>query len=161
MERGVSMKRFWITLGALLLFWLSTGASHDVLAAQERRLVLVTGSTTKIAPLPPADVRKLFLGLPVSQNSLRLEALRNDSDPLLNEVFLQKIMFMSAQSYERQLVSQVFRFGGHRPVSYSDVGMLAAALRDQPGTMSYMWLPSAQQIPGIQVVQELWQGPAD
>ena len=160
MERGISMNRLWITLSALLLFWLSTSASHT-LATEQRQLVLVTGSTTKIAPLPPAEVRKLFLGLPVSQNSLRLEPLRNVSDPLLNEVFLQKIMFMSAQSYERQLVSQVFRFGGHRPVSYSDSGMLAAALRDRPGTVSYMWLSSTRQIPGIQVVQELWQGPAD
>ena len=160
MERGVSMRRLGIPLSALLLLWLSTGASHG-LAAEERRLVLVTASTSKITPLPPTEVRKLFLGLPVTQNGLRLEPLRNASDPLLNEVFLQKIMFMSAQSYDRQLLSQVFRFGGHRPVSYSDVGTLAAALRDQPGTVSYMWLPTAHRIPGIKVVQDLWQGPAD
>lgn len=160
MERGVSMKRPWIPLSALLLLLLSAGAPHG-LAAEQRRLVLVTASTAKITPLPPTEVRKLFLGLPVSQNSLHLEPLRNASDPLLNEVFLQQIMFMSAQSYDRQLISQVFRYGGHRPVSYSDVDALAAALRDLPGAVSYMWLASAQQIPGIKVLQELWQGPAD
>lgn len=154
------MKRFGMALRALLLLLLSTGASHG-LAAEERRLVLVAASTSNVTPLPPTEVRKLFLGLPVSQNSLRLEPLHNASDPLLNEVFLQKIIFMSAQSYDRRMISQVFRFGGHRPVSYGDVDALAAALRDKPGTVSYMWLPSAQQLPGIKVVQELWHGPAD
>jgi hypothetical protein len=154
------MKRLWVPLGMLLLLLLNTGASHG-LAAEERRLVLVTASTSKITPLSSAEVRKLFLGLAVTQNSLRLEPVRNASDSLLNEVFLQKIIFMSAQNYERQLMSQVFRLGGHRPIHYIDAEKLVTFLHDTPGALSYMWLSSAQQIPGIKVVQELWQGPVD
>ena len=154
------MKRLWVQLGALLLLLLNTGASHG-LAAEERRLVLVTASISKITPLSPTEVRKLFLGLAVTQNSLRLEPLHNASDSLLNEVFLQKIIFMSAQNYERQLMSQVFRLGGHRPIRYTDAGKLVTVLQGTPGALSYMWLSSAQQIPGIKVVQELWQGPVD
>jgi hypothetical protein len=154
------MKRLWVPLGVLLLLLLNTGASHG-LAAEERHLVLVTASASKITPLSPTEIRKLFLGLPISQNSLRLEPVHNASDPLLNEVFLQKIIFMSARSYDHQLMSQVFRSGGHRPLSYNDADALAAALRDKPGTLSYMWSSGAQQIPGIKVVQELWQGPVD
>lgn len=153
------MKRLWAP-GVLLLLLLNTGASHG-LAAEERRLVLVTASTSNITPLSPTEVRKLFLGLAVTQNGLRLEPLHNVSDSLLNEVFLQKIIFMSAQSYERQLMSQVFRLGGHRPIRYTDADKLITVLQDTPGALSYMWLSSAQQIPGIKVVQELWQGPVD
>ena len=154
------MKRLWLPLGVLLLLLLNAGASHG-LAAEERRLVLVTASTSNITPLSPTEVRKLFLGLAVTQNSLRLEPLHNASDSLLNEVFLQKIIFMSAQNYERQLMSQVFRLGGHRPIRYTNAEKLVTALQDTPGALSYMWLSSAQQIAGIKVVQELWQGPVD
>ncbi len=153
------MKRFWL-LAALLILSLTASGSRS-LAAEERRLVLVSALSSKITPLSQTDVRRLFLGLPIIQNSARLEPVHNASDPLLNEVFLQKIIFMSAQNYERQLMERVFRSGGHRPIRYTDAEKLIATLQDTPGALSYMWLNKAEKISGIRVVQELWQGQAD
>lgn len=153
------MKRFWL-LSALLILSLTVSGSHS-LAAEEHRLVLVSAVSSKITPLSQADVRRLFLGLPIIQNSARLEPVHNASDPLLNEVFLQKVIFMSAQNYERQLIERVFRSGGHRPIRYTDAEKLVATLQESPDALSYMWLNKARKIPGIKVVQEIWQGQAD
>lgn len=153
------MKRFW-WLGALLILSLNASGARG-LAAEERQLVLVSAVSSKITPLSPIDVRRLFLGLPIIQNNARVEAVHNASDPLLTEVFLQKIIFMSAQNYERQLMERVFRSGGHRPIRHTDADKLIATLQDTPSALSYMWLNKAEKIPGIKVVQELWQGQAD
>ena len=160
MERGVSMKPRWIIIGAWL--WLMGVGVLHALATEERRLVLVTSEHSRLTPpLLPAEVRKLFLGVAVETQGLRLEPLHNASEALLQEVFLQKIVFMSTQSYERHLISQVFRSGGHRPARYADSDALVKALQHQPGAVTYMWASHAQQIAGIRIVQELWQGPVN
>ena len=123
-----------------------------------RRLVLVSGGNSDIPPLAPTQVRKLYLGAPLIVHGKRIEPLRNTSDLLLYEVFLQKIVFMSARNYERQLLSQVFREGGGQPKVFEDTDELTDILRKNPHTVSYMWSDTATGRPGLKVVQELWQG---
>jgi len=151
------MMRFGSSIALLLFLLLSTGATHGV-ASEQVQLVLVASERSQVEPLTSNEIRKLFLGIPVIQHQRRLEPLNNVSDPLLNEVFLQKIVFMSTQKYERMLVSQVFRLGGHRPAQFSETEKLVGVLKESPITVSYMWLKTAQQTPGIKVVQELWHG---
>ena len=123
-----------------------------------RRLVLVSGGNSDIPPLAPTQVRKLYLGAPLVVDGKHIEPLRNTSDPLLYEVFLQKIVFMSARSYERQLLSQVFREGGGQPKVFVNADELTNTLRKNPYTVSYMWSDMVASWPGLKEVQELWQG---
>jgi len=144
-----------ITFILLLLQCIFFGVSQ----AAPERLVLVTGAHSTIPSLTSVEVRKLFLGKPIIKDGVRIEALRNASDTLLQEVFLQKVIFMSERAYERQLLSNVFREGGHRPSAYKDLKSLAAELQTRPAALSYMWAGTAQATPGIKIVSELWTGP--
>lgn len=148
----------------LCTFWLAyallTLASHSAFAA-ERSLVLVYSEQATVPALTEQEVRKLFLGEALFKDAQRVEALRNRSDPLLYEVFLQKIVFMSARNYERQLLSRVFRLGGQRPSAYEDLDELIAALKSNPAAVTFMWKEDAKTTPGIKVGTQLWQGPIE
>ncbi|MCL4316123.1 MAG: hypothetical protein M1527_04585 [Gammaproteobacteria bacterium] len=144
---------------ALLLVTTDPGA---VLSA-ERMLVVVTvtGAETKAASLTQQEVRRLFLGETLIKDGEQLIPLLNTGDPMLYEVFLQKVIFLSARNYERQVLSRVFRMGGRRPAAYTDSAKLLEALRSEPGRVSYMWDDMAKSSPGIKTVGTLWQSPAD
>lgn len=137
-----------------------TATAHAV----ERQMVLVTDAATPLPALSSLELRKLFLGMSLEKQGRQLVAVNNDADALLHEVFLQKVMFMSAHDYERQLLSTMFRTGASRPPAVSDTRQLQDLLRAQPNTVTYvtyMWASDAQALSGVSVVQVLWRGPAE
>lgn len=156
---GVAMEREFPVRRRLVVGVCALLAVTLARAAPERaHLVLVTAHAAPIAPLPPAEVRRLFLGVAQPRDGLLLMPVHNVSDSLLYEVFLQKVVYMSARNYERVVIAQVFRAGGQRPLRYDNKAALVAALQRNPGTVTYMWAHDARRIPGIRVVQDLWRG---
>lgn len=148
------MKRAWLVL--LSVFGL-LAAAPSAWAVGQRQLVLVSAAAD-VPTLSPLELQKLFLGMPIAKNGHRLLALRNQSDTLLYEVFLQKVIFMSAKTYEYQVLSQVFESGSQRPPSYADTDTLVDALHGKAYSVSYMWMDSVKPHHRLRVVQELWHG---
>ncbi|MEO5573194.1 MAG: hypothetical protein ABIR48_01730 [Gammaproteobacteria bacterium] len=146
--------RFFISL----ILVLSLDYTFALATASAERLVLVSSAKANLPVLSPGEVRRLFLGKALVKNGVRIEGLRNGTDELLQEVFLQKVVFMSIRAYERQLLSNVFRAGGERPTQYNDQEQLLSALQEKSGALTYMWEHAAQTTPGIKVVGELWEG---
>ncbi|HLA74981.1 MAG TPA: hypothetical protein VJM76_03625 [Gammaproteobacteria bacterium] len=144
-------------LTALMLV-LILECAFGLTTASAERLVLVTSANTNLPALTNVEVRRLFLGKPLVKDGVRIEGLRNTSDELLQEVFLQKVVFMSVRAYERQLLSNVFREGGERPADYKEVNQLLNALQEKYGTLTYMWANVAQATPGVKIIGELWEG---
>jgi hypothetical protein len=160
MEHDISMRRGWLPIAILLLaasFLLSP--DRDVLAAAPdtgRRLVLVTNSRSDVVALSAAESRKLFLGIPIEQSGHLLLPLRNQTDPVLYEVFLQKAMFMSAPMYERTLLTRLLRTKGTRPQIYANETDLIQTLQTDPNAVTFMWAHQAESIPDLRIVVELW-----
>ncbi len=122
----------------------------------QRSLLLVCSDNAKLESLAHADVRKLFLGVPLIVDQVRLKPILNASDPLATDVFLQKVIFMSRRQYERQLLSRVFRLGDQRPPEYEDIDFLAKALLDTPDSLSYMWSEQLEHLTGLKSLGILW-----
>lgn len=122
----------------------------------EQDLVLVASARSPLAAIAAPDVRKLYLGLPVIQGGREVVPLINNSSQLIKEIFLQKVLFMSAQIFERQMVSRVFRQGGSRIAEYNDLRSLSAALVSDPQSVSFMLAASVDKQAGIKVLSELW-----
>ncbi len=142
---------------ALLPAWLLGAAAW---AAPGARLVLAAGPHfPEGARLNPQEVRLLFLGGRVTREGLRLQPVLNAADPFLEEVFLQKVLFMSKAHYQRRLVALAFRLGRPRPPVFQDEEALAEHLRRRPGAVSYLWARQARRL-GLKVVQELWSDSA-
>ena len=123
---------------------------------QQHSIVLVSNQNLDIDELSPIEVRKLFLGVPVMVGGKQLNPLRNSTDPLLTEIFLQKIVFMSERSYERVLLSRIYRLGGKRPEIVTDKSELEKQLSSSPRSLTYMWAGDAT---GLKSLGVLWSGP--
>jgi len=125
-------------------------------AGEVNNAVLVTTTGTPVAKFTNKELRLLYLGYPVTRGELRFEPLINQSNKTTYQGFLQKIMFMSEQSYNRKLVTRVFRHGGERPSSYKQRALLISELKNNSNAITFMVPDVAAKIKGIQVVQHLW-----
>jgi hypothetical protein len=152
MERSMAIKR----LSCLPLLILLSANATD--AAPPRTLVLATSTNSSVPALTTQEARKLFMGVPLEKDGAHPIPLLNTSDALTYEVFLQKVAFMSASVYESQTLSVVFRLGGKRPDSYSDLPTLVQTLQQNPGTVTYLWEEQVKANQGIKTVNVLWQG---
>ena len=123
--------------------------------AAEPALVLVASAHSAIQRLSPDETRKLYLGIPMIVDGKRVRPLRNNTDPLVQEMFMQKVMFMSTPAYERQILSRVFRMGGTRPAAYGDMNELLKAIEADPAAVTYLTRERAAARPGLKIVGEL------
>ena len=151
MERDVSVSAR-ILAAPLLVLGLAGGG---IALAGEPRLVLVASAKSSITDLPSTTVRHLYLGLPIVQDGHAIVPLRNSADPALQELFLQRVLFMSAQAYERQASARVFRNGGSRVREYAKLGSLVEALTTEPWSVTYMDAETAASLPEVKIVARL------
>jgi len=160
MERGfpVNMIRrlaFILLLPALMIL-AANAASNGT-----RALVLVASADSPASNLSVRETRKLYLGVPVENNGITIKPLLNISDVLLFEVFLQKVTFMSAETYDKQVLAIVFRLGGQRPEEYRDKMLLYNTLREHREAVTFVWSSDLQHIQGLKPVSTLWNGDID
>jgi hypothetical protein len=143
------MRRFCAIVGiALAVVW-PAGAS------EEARLVLVASTASTVAPLSAGEVRKLYLGIPIVQQGHEIVPLRNVTTAPVQELFLQRVLFMSAQAYERNVSARVFKGGENRAVEFRKPEALVEALSANPWAVTYMSSDSATRTPGVRIVSEL------
>ena len=140
----------------IVLFCVLLGASSPW-ANNTHSLVLATSSQSELPPLTTQEARKLFLGVPLEKDGAHPIPLMNVTDPVLYQVFLQKVAYMSASNFENQTLSVVFRLGGKRPETYSDLNDLVSALQQHPGTVTYLWEDQVRANQGIKSLNVLWQ----
>lgn len=152
-EPDFPVKKF----GRLLLMLVSTGVSptaHTI----ECPLLLVASHATPIEHLPQRTIRRLYLGVPYQTELGRLQPALNTSDPMLQEVFLQKIMFMSKKSYRYVLARRMVQMREAGPPRYKDTDKLIAALNADARMISYIWHP---QLPGDNQLKILLEVPCE
>lgn len=130
-------------------------------AEEPSSLILVTDKASGITSLTSSEIRRLFLGLPVRKNDRPLVPLINQSDPLLYQVFLQKVVFMSSQTYERHLLESVIQLGGQRPKIHNQQEALIADLHQHPGTVSFIWNYKLRIYPSLNAIGETWRPPEE
>lgn len=137
----------------LLYFLFIFTISFSTLAESGQKLVIVTGSQSDITSLTPKELRRVFLGLNVTNNNSAVVPIRNHSDDMLHEVFLQKIMFMSSRTYERQLNLRVVRKGLAKPKQFSTQAEIISALTNTNNSISYMWEKDAKNFSDLRIIR--------
>jgi len=151
MERYVPMiRRLYF---ALLIF--SQICCSRVLA-DENHLVLVASASSSIASLSTASVRRMYLGVPINQNGHAITPLLNIVDTTIQELFLQHVLFMSSNVYDRQIAGRRYRTGGNTVQEYANLSELVAALAANPWAVTYMTEESVLGMPNIKVLTKLW-----
>ncbi len=133
---------------AALLPWQSRAQvrDHAVLLTSEPDMSLAT-----------LEVRKLFLGFSIVHDGNFLQPVRNRSDALLDQVFLQHVVSMSADAYERRLLTLSLRQGRARPREVRSLEELLRVLRTVKHTVSYAWQAEIEGQAGIRIVRTIWR----
>lgn len=150
----------FVKITALLIF-LGALCPIGLAQAPERSLLLVAGERFDTGTFSHAELRKIFLGIPVTRNDVRIKPLLNLTDPLAMNVFLQQVVFMSEREYKRQLLSRVFRLGDQRPPEYDNIDELVHALSSTPGSLTFMWEEQLETQSGLVSLGVLWANSTD
>ncbi|HHJ16365.1 MAG TPA: hypothetical protein ENJ80_06665 [Gammaproteobacteria bacterium] len=101
-------------------------------------LAVVANSSAGTDVLSPQEVRRIYLGAPYSSRDGTLYPLQNNSNPILQEVFLQKILFMSRNAYKRILASRLEQEGFTEPPVYDDQEQLLRRLKTDNRAITYL-----------------------
>ncbi len=118
---------------------------------EEQRITIVASTGSGIKAISAKEVRRAYLGATIVLDGVEIKPLRNQTDKLAAEVFLQKVLFMSAEAYERQLLARAFR-GGSYPKAYDNLIDLLAALQKDHSTITFMLYETAIKTPGVRII---------
>lgn len=148
MEHGIAFVKYIFAI--LLAVLLATPMAH----AEEQRIAIIVNAESGITAISAKQTRRAYLGASIVLNGIEIKPLLNQTDQLAGEVFLQKILFMSADAYQRQLIARSFQ-GGSRPKAYEDRTALLAALHSDNAAITFMLYETAINTPGIRIIGNL------
>ena len=151
MECSHSMTSWRTIRRGLAVFWLGIAAP---LSAAEPELVMVASEKSAIQVVSANEARKIFLGVPVLIAGREIVPVRNNTSALVHEIFLQKVVFMSAPAYERRMVAKHYRDGGDRLQAIEDHQQLVDALLADSSRISYMLREAIAATPRLKIVGE-------
>ncbi|HWS64527.1 MAG TPA: hypothetical protein VN325_17350 [Steroidobacteraceae bacterium] len=120
------------------------------------QLVLIVSADSKVEQLDSLEVRKLFLGLTVTQNGDRLRPVLDEADARVKEIFLQNIVSMSDTTYDRSLLRLALIQGQIKPIAYKDIALLLKAVEADPTAVSYVWAKDVAHDSRIKILRVLW-----
>lgn len=139
------------TVAAILLL---LGTAAPAFARQE--LVLIAGAQSHVSQLEPQLARRLFVGLTVAQNGVRLRPLLNESDPQITDIFLRYIVSMSESTYHNYLLRMMLIQGRTQPTAYKKSSELIDAVAADPTAVGYVWINDAVHDSRVKVLQSVW-----
>jgi hypothetical protein len=137
---------------AFLVLLLS--AATPVFAAEE--LVLIVSTRSLVDQLDSPLVRRLFLGLTVTQHGSRLRPVLNEADPQIKELFLQNIVSMSDSTYDRHVLRLSLLQGRTQPTLYRSNAELINAVAADPTVVGYVWARDVAHDPRIKILRVVW-----
>lgn len=124
--------------------------------AQDVGGVLVASENSQVKTISILEIRRVYLGLPPSPNSLIKKPVINLSDEKTFKAFLKNIMHMTEKGYQRKLIKKIFRQGGRKVKETHSIDELISHLDENPHDVSFMDEDTAKRTKGIKVLQVLW-----
>jgi hypothetical protein len=137
---------------AVLLVLLSTVT--PAFAGEE--LVLIVSTRSDIDQLDSPLVRRLFLGLTVTQHGIRLRPVLNEADPEIKELFLQNIVSMSDSTYDRYVLRLALLQGRTQPSVYRNNAELIDAVVADPTVVGYAWARDVAHNARVRILRIVW-----
>lgn len=122
---------------------------------QSLRLVIVTSAHSRIGVLNYPMLRKIYLGSVSAVGTRPIYPLINQSNGLLHEMFLQKVLFMSQNTYKHHLLHTKFPADTVMPLAYRSEDKLIAYLNTHPDSITCLTEQAAAKRPSLRVVMRL------
>jgi hypothetical protein len=142
------------SLAAAAFLALLLGAASPALAVEQLALIVSTGSS--VDQLDSPLVRRLFLGLTVTQHGSRLRPALNEADPQIKELFLQNIVAMSDSTYDRYVLRLSLLQGRTPPTVYKTTVELINAVASDPTMIGFAWAKDVAHDPRVRILRIVW-----
>lgn len=123
----------------------------------DHQVVLVASAKSPVHELDSLQVRKIYLGFPVSYKGNVISGLLNTGDVGLRHIFYQNVAAMSEKSYTHRILSLMLQKGTPRPPEYDSIEALNKAIQSNPYSVTYMWKEDAERLSDIKILSVLWQ----
>lgn len=130
-------------------------ASSAFAGEQPQRLVIITHAHSRIEVLNYPLLRKIYLGSASAVGTRPVYPLINQSNSVIYEMFLQKVLFMSQNTYEHHLHHAKFPKGTVVPIAFRSEDKLLAYLSAHPGSITCLTEQAAAKMPSVRVVMRL------
>lgn len=124
--------------------------------AQDVIGVLVAAESSPVKKISVLEIRRIYLGLSSSQDSVIRNPVINLSDHKTYKAFLKKVMHMTENGYQRKLIKRIFRQGGEKISEVGNITDLVSHLENNRYDVSFMDEDTAKKTKGIKVIQALW-----
>jgi len=142
------------SLAAAAFLVLLLSAATPAFAAEE--LVLIVSTRSDVDQLDSPLVRRLFLGLTVTQHGTLLRPVLNEADPKIKDLFLQNIVSMSDSTYDRYVLRLTLLQGRTQPPVYKSSAELVNAVAGDPTVVGYVWAKDVVHDPRVKVLRVVW-----
>lgn len=154
METNIKENRiiFQITVVIVFLVFSIFNACY----AQDPVGVLVVSESSPVKKANVLEIRRIYLGLPSSADSLIKNPVINSSSQDVYKAFLKNIMHMTEKGYQRKIIKRIFRQGGEKVKEIQSIPELVNYLDKNIYDVSFMSESTAKKTKGIKVVQVLW-----
>jgi hypothetical protein len=139
---------------AAVLLALLLGTVTPAFAGEE--LVLIVSTRSDIDQLDSPLIRRLFLGLTVTQHGIRLRPVLNEAEPEIKELFLQNIVSMSDSTYDRYVLRLALLQGRTQPSVYRNNAELINAVVADPTVVGYAWARDVAHNPRVRILRIVW-----
>lgn len=106
--------------------------------------------------LSSLEIRKVFLGLPVTRNGNLIEGLVFQPDEEMREIFLRAMVGMTTRTYDKKVLQVRLSSGGSLVPIYTELSELLADFDRSPNAISFVTYEEAKEHK-LQVVQVLWR----
>jgi hypothetical protein len=126
-------------------------------AARGQSVVLFGTDSDPDMSLATLQLRKLFLGFKVVHDNHVLRPIRNRTDALLDSIFLQHVVAMTEEIYQRRLLELSLQQGRPRPLEVRTLQELKSAVGAAPHCISFAWEADVAQFEGARVIRTLWR----
>jgi len=118
--------------------------------------VLVAAKSSPVQKHSVLEIRRIYLGLPSSADSLIKNPVINSSNQDMYKAFLKNVMHMTEKGYQRKIIKRIFRQGGEKVREIQNISELVNYLDENINDVSFMSESTAKKTKGIKVVQVLW-----
>jgi len=142
------------SIAAAAFLVLLVSAALPAFAREE--LVLIVSTRSDVDQLDLPLVRRLFLGLTVTQYGNRLRPVLNEADPEIKDLFLQNIVSMSDSTYDRYVLRLALLQGRTQPTVYRTNAELINAVAADPAVVGYVWARDVARDARVKILRVVW-----
>jgi len=118
-------------------------------------LAIIAGTGFPKDQMTDKELKKIYLGETQSFKDLWIHPVDQRENQPIRKIFLEQVLNMTRDRYIDYWNQRLFRSGGYSPLLKGNSREVIETVREQDGTLGYVWLEEARNESGIKILLTL------